>query len=67
METKEKDGIDILIEEFQTWCKDNGLPQMSADELLVMENVKKTQEQKQWLLSFIDRWDVAQGILVESI
>ena len=48
---------DQLSQQYLDWCVENGLPQMSADELLVEETVPKTPEQRKYLVSFIERWD----------
>jgi hypothetical protein len=43
-----------LCAEFQQWCDNQKLPQMSADELL-HEDI--TSEQRKYLTAFIDRWE----------
>ena len=53
------ESMSDLSEEFQNWCDDNDFPQMSADELLVEESIKKTPTQKEYLREFIKRWDNA--------
>lgn len=51
---------------YQTWCKENGLPQMSADELLVEETIVKTQEQRNFIESFIVIWDYTMDLEVQE-
>lgn len=43
-----------LINELEEFCKDNGLPYMSADELLHEPDI--TNEECQWLVDYCDRW-----------
>jgi len=45
---------EVLYEEFQAWCDIQGLPQMSAEELL-HEDI--TSEQRKYLSDFIHRWE----------
>jgi predicted RNA-binding protein with PUA domain len=48
---------------YLTWCKENKLPCISADELLhagYSDEVTLTQEQRQWLSRFIEAWDEQQ-------
>jgi len=54
------DTIDSLVAEYDAWLTQNGLPKISADELLADYTVEKTPEQKAWLMTFIDRWDEAE-------
>jgi len=49
---------------FQTWCNENGLPQLSADELLA--TVVKSQEQRDFIKSFITLWDYAADLEVKA-
>lgn len=52
----------ILSAEYQDWCDQQGLPVMSADELL---REKITAAQREWVIDFIKRWDAmlqAQGV-----
>ena len=53
------DKIGHLVSEYESWLKQNNLPEMSADELLYDESIKKTPEQKVYLQKFIERWDNA--------
>jgi len=52
--------LDILITEWQTWCTNNGFPQLSADELFL--EVELTDEQKSYVEDFIERWDQAEEL-----
>jgi len=47
---------EVLHDEFQTWCDAQGLPEMSAEELLY-EDI--TSEQRKYLSDFIHRWEAA--------
>lgn len=57
-----------LTEEYQNYLDDNNLDQLSADELLfdllwnaeTPESEAKYQKHKDYLESFIERWDLAQ-------
>jgi hypothetical protein len=55
------DEIASLSIEYKNWLEKNNLPIMSADELLSDYSIEKTDEQKAWLQTFIDRWDDAQN------
>ena len=57
---EEESELGKLTQEYQAWLDKNNLPQMSADELLYDENIKKTPEQKKYLQMFIDRWNAAE-------
>lgn len=46
-----------LCSEFATWCLDQGLPYMAAEDLLFV--VELDQLQRQWLEDFIRRFDEA--------
>lgn len=46
--------VDALVAELCTWVDSQGLPQRSADELL-LEDV--TEAQREWLEDFLGRWD----------
>ena len=50
--------LDNLITEYQTWCDNNGFPQLSADELFF--EVELTDEQKSYVENFIERWDAIE-------
>lgn len=53
--------LEQLIEKFQNWCAEQGLPGMSADELVWEEGI--AQDQKTWLLNFIDEWEAAEELV----
>jgi hypothetical protein len=55
------DKLNVLRDEFITWCKSNNMPtDWSADDLLYSTNAPPiTEEQKFWLVDFIDRWNNA--------
>lgn len=57
IEIKEDDIIDQLSQEYGEWLDQNNLPQISADELLYDDSIKKTPEQKNYLQDFIDKWN----------
>lgn len=46
-----------LCDEYNHFLAEHGLPHMSADELILEDNI--TKEQKEWLRNFIDRWEKA--------
>lgn len=50
--------LDRLAEQYREYCDNQGLPEMSADELLA-EGIA-TDEQNVWLANFRTRWDKAQ-------
>ena len=47
--------VDSLIDEFRSFCAENQLPLMSADELLIVGGVSS--EQEEFLRNFIARWE----------
>ena len=47
--------VDTLIDEFRSFCAENQLPLMSADELLVVGGLES--EQVEFLQDFIVRWE----------
>mgnify|MGYP003626867452 CR=1 FL=1 len=47
---------------FQSWCEENGVPQMSADELLWEDGIELTVEQINFVNSFIAVWDYAMDV-----
>lgn len=57
--SKEMKTINELCDDLQTFCDDNNLPYMSADELLYQEDLILTKEQKDYLKYFISFWDKA--------
>lgn len=62
--------INELTNEYQTWCKENNYPYLSADELLAQTTgdddmevfVVDNANDRQWLLDFINRWDAVTSI-----
>jgi hypothetical protein len=61
------DTIESLTTEYDKWTNDNGLPVLSADELIVQTKEDSDEliindEQKWYLQSFIQRWDEAQEL-----
>lgn len=57
-------NINALSFIFSEWCNENGLPHMSADELLA--TVVKSQEYRDFLKSFITVWDYATDLEVQA-
>jgi len=57
-ENKNED-LDSLTEEFAVWLDSNGLPERSADELLVEEETRLDEAQRLYLTEFCNRWDAA--------
>jgi len=61
-------AIETLTKEYQSWIKENGLPNMSADELVVQtktgelddEELVADDNQRLWLNDFISRWEKVQ-------
>lgn len=53
--------LTALTDEYEQWCNDNNLPaDRTADELLyVSGGPPLSEDQKQWLINFIDRWKKA--------
>ena len=47
--------IDLLIEEYGTWCADQGFKCMDAMELIHEYNL--TPKQSTWINDFINRWE----------
>jgi len=58
--------IDTLTQEYGEWLDQNNLPQISADELLYDDSIEKTEEQKQYLKNFIDKWDAASKMDIDE-
>ena len=44
-----------LVDEYEAYCKAQGLPWWSADELILLNTL--TPEQRRWISDFIVRWD----------
>lgn len=49
--------FEALSEELEAWCKRQGLPFMSADELYAEVHAP---HQRAWLSDFIKRWEEAE-------
>lgn len=47
--------VDSMAEELRTYCREQQLPEYSADDLLFMDGL--TEEQRSWLRDFCDRWE----------
>jgi len=47
--------IELLTEEYGTWCADQGLKCMDAMELI--HEYDLTPNQSTWIADFIERWD----------
>lgn len=47
---------ETLCDELEVWCKANGLPLRSADELL-SSGVNTNATQRAWLAAYIERWN----------
>ena len=48
---------DWLCKLARDWCKENNLPCMSFDELLLEDSIKKTEEQKEFIKAYMVIWD----------
>lgn len=57
------DTIDELTREYQRWLHNEGLPQVSAEELL---RTDLTYSQHVWISIFIERWEFAQEFESQS-
>ena len=55
IEKREKQIMKQLIEKYNNWIADQGLPLMSADELAWEDCVNV--EQRKWLVDFIQEWE----------
>ncbi len=53
--------LEQLIETYNTWIETQGLPAMSADELVCEEYVNA--EQRKWLLAFCKEWEAAEELV----
>lgn len=50
--------IDRMVDEYNEWLKVNNLPPESADDVILRDDL--TEEQRDWLFSFIDEWERAE-------
>lgn len=48
--------LNNLIDEWAGWCKENNLPHVSADELL-LEDIDLTKVQRGYIRKFISTWE----------
>ena len=48
--------MDELIALYERYLQSQGLPKMSADELLMMEDI--TPSQSEWLTAFLTLWEL---------
>ena len=53
--------LEQLIETYNTWIAQQGLPAMSADELACEDCVNA--EQRKWLLAFSAEWEAAEELV----
>jgi hypothetical protein len=53
----DKRFFNFFQKEFTDWCKENNLPQISADELLADKTLSLTETQKEYLNVFMKLWD----------
>ena len=53
--------LDFLTDVYENWIKGNGLPLVSADDLLYQSTGNELSlRQRVWLSSFIETWDTIQ-------
>ena len=57
---KEPDMLNPLIDIHTQWCEANNLEPLSADDMLFIDGI--TEEQKDWLIKFIDAWEKAEDL-----
>ena len=67
IEIKDNNIIDQLSQEYGEWLNQNNLPEISADELLYDDSIKKTPEQEKYLQDFIDKWDNSDDSITLTI
>jgi hypothetical protein len=53
--------LEQLIDTYNTWIAQQGLPAMSADELAWEDCVNA--EQREWLLAFCKEWEAAEELV----
>jgi len=53
--------LEQLIDTYNTWIAQQGLPAMSADELVWEDCVNA--EQREWLLAFSKEWEAAEEMV----
>ena len=59
-EESEDTMLNQLINTYNTWIAQQGLPAMSADELAWEDCVNA--EQREWLLAFSAEWEATEGM-----
>lgn len=64
--SKPGETLDSLTEEFQVWLESNGLPPLSADELLAEETLSLSEAERLFLTEFCTRWEIAAEELALS-
>lgn len=55
----QNEDLDSLTEEFAVWIESHGLPERSADELLIEKETRLSEAQRLYLTEFCNRWDAA--------
>ena len=53
--------LEQLVDTYNTWIAEQGLPAMSADELVWEDCVNA--EQRKWLLDFNAEWEAAEDLV----
>ena len=65
MSNMDIDKITRMCGELKRWCEEQNLPLMSADELILENDIN--QDQTLWLQDFIDRWcEAIEGGLIND-
>jgi hypothetical protein len=54
------DALSALIDEYEVWCRAQGLLQIDAMEQVL--DPKISDEQRRWLSDFIVRWEAAERL-----
>ena len=52
------DRLEALCEEYERWCRQQGLPHVDAYEQL---SGQVSKEQREWLQDFCERWEKIYG------
>lgn len=58
MSESQVDTEESMCAELEAWCKREGLPYRSADEIFFDEELQLSPEQAAFLSAYIKRWDV---------
>ena len=53
-------SLEILIDEWGTWCAEHGLRSQSADEMLSERQKELLPSEVEYIVEYIDRWDYVQ-------